>query len=396
MDFLPHLAARVIGRPLIIQQAKMDAILSVVGERIGIEVSGAGAPDFESMQGDFSIQQLPGGIAVIPIHGTLAKRVGGIEAASGLVSYAQIENAVLDAVTDPAVRGVMLSVDSPGGEVGDGFDVAETIRNAGTIKPIWAVANDAYSGGYLLASTASRIFIPQAAGVGSVGVIAVHVDTSVADAKAGHTYTTIFAGARKADYSQHDPLTSDAHAVIQGEVDRLYSLFVRTVAANRRMSEEAVRATEAGVFFGQDAVSIGFADQVGTMRDAVSAMLNFLDENRMINQPVPKASKRMENEKVSSNTEDGSEATPDMAKLARDRAVEISQLCAIAGQDQRIAGYLADGKSVDEVRNELLALRASASTVEIIAHIERGTTDPGTSPLVQAARQYATKMGGAK
>ncbi len=63
----------------------------------------------------------PNGIAIVPIVGTLVKRAGAVEAASGLLSYTAIEEMILDAATDPAVKAILMDIDSPGGEVGGVF-----------------------------------------------------------------------------------------------------------------------------------------------------------------------------------------------------------------------------------------------------------------------------------
>lgn len=62
-------------------------------------------------------------------------RSGYLAAASGLVSYADIGDAIAAAMDDRTVRGVILDVDSPGGEVGGLFDLAEQI---GAIKATMA------------------------------------------------------------------------------------------------------------------------------------------------------------------------------------------------------------------------------------------------------------------
>ncbi|MBF0626106.1 MAG: S49 family peptidase, partial [Magnetococcales bacterium] len=254
-----------------VSPARLEAILSVIGGRIGIEGAGF-APDIPPPAASDGLIITPNGIALVPIHGTLAKRVGAVEAASGLTGYAAVEEMILDAATDPAVRAILLDIDSPGGEVGGVFDLAAMIREARQSKPVWAVADDAFSAAYLLASAAERIYLPQTAGVGSVGVIAVHVDESQRDAQEGRRYTTVFAGARKNDFSSHEPLSGDARNRIQAEVDRLYGMSVATVAANRGMTEEAVRATEAGIYFGANALVAGLADRVGTLRDALAEL----------------------------------------------------------------------------------------------------------------------------
>jgi ClpP class serine protease len=56
----------------------------------------------------------------------------------------------------------------------------------------------------------------------------------------------------------------------------LYGLFVDTVARNRSLSADAIRATEAGLFFGEDAVKVGLADGVGTFESAIQSLANTL------------------------------------------------------------------------------------------------------------------------
>jgi ClpP class serine protease len=58
--------------------------------------------------------------------------------------------------------------------------------------------------------------------VGSIGVVAVHIDESGADEKAGLAWTFVFAGECKIDGNAHEPLSDRARATIQADVDRLY------------------------------------------------------------------------------------------------------------------------------------------------------------------------------
>jgi ClpP class serine protease len=91
-------------------------------------------------------------------------------------------------MADPRVRGVILDVDSSGGEVGGLFDLVDQIGaiKAASQKPLWAVANEgALSAAYAIASTADRLYVTRTGEVGSIGVVAVHVDESGADEQAG-------------------------------------------------------------------------------------------------------------------------------------------------------------------------------------------------------------------
>ena len=176
------------------------------------------------------------------MHGTLVKRTAGLDAASGLTSYADIGVMLESALADPQVAGILLDIDSPGGEASGSFELARRVREAAAVKPIWAIANDsAFSAAYAIASAADRVIISETGGVGSIGVIALHIDQSVKDAHDGYRYTAVTAGSHKNDFSPHEPLSDAAKAELQAEVDRLYGLFVDHVAVMRRLHRGAVR-----------------------------------------------------------------------------------------------------------------------------------------------------------
>jgi ClpP class serine protease len=101
------------------------------------------------------------------------------------------------ALVDASITGILLDIDSPGGEAGGVFELAQRVRAANAVKPVWAVASDsAFSAAYAIASAASRIYVSQTGGVGSIGVIAMHVDQTARDAQDGYRFTAVTAGAR--------------------------------------------------------------------------------------------------------------------------------------------------------------------------------------------------------
>jgi ClpP class serine protease len=194
-----------------------------------------------------------------------------------------------------------LDVDSPGGEVGGLFDLVEriaAIKSAGA-KPLWAVANEtALSAAYAVASAADRIYVTRTGEIGSIGVVAVHIDESRADAKDGLVWSFIFAGDRKVDGNAHEPLSERARSTIQADVDRLYSEFCTLVAANRGLSQSLVQSTEAAIYRGELSVRAGLADRVGTLDLAIAEMVAELDRasargSATIINPVPKRSSSM-------------------------------------------------------------------------------------------------------
>ena len=414
---LPHLAARLYGTPLLLARAKLDVILSVLGERVNWPESELAA----SLPQARARIDAPAGVAVIPVVGSLVRRTMGLEPASGFTSYAEIAGMVDAAISDPSVEGILLDIDSPG----------ERIRAADAVKPIWAVASDAaYSAAYAIGCAASRLVVTRTGGVGSIGVIAMHVDQTARDAQQGYRYTPITAGEQKNDFSPHEKLGPDAHARLQAEVDRLYGLFVTHVAAMRRLDADAVRATEAGIYFGEEAVSVGLVDAVGSLDSVIAEFGSFLVARRARGHAVSSSSRSLATPIASSPStsmeistmshpdttekpltdepakapEPESEtpvtnevpATDAQARPAENgtNALAIAELCQLAGHPELTARFLAEGFSEGQVRKALLASRADSP--EIRSTIAPDASAPQQSqsaanPLMAAVKKLTGK-----
>jgi capsid assembly protease len=423
MTSLVHLASRLYGTPLLIARAKLDTILAVLGPRIGlapVETASIGLalPTAAPMASD-PVPTMPG-IAVIPIHGTLVRRALGLDAMSGLTSYARIAADLDAALASPDVAGILLDIDSPGGEAGGVFELADQIRAASAIKPIWAHAGDsAFSAAYALASAAQRVTLAQTGGVGSIGVIALHIDQSVRNAQNGLSVTALYAGAHKNDATPHAPLTPQATEALQTEIDRLYALFVDHVAAMRGLDADAVRATEAALFFGEDAVTAGLADAVApfdaVLADFATALRGgpspvatgpspasttpFISPTRLALPPPTETS--MTDPTVAAPAQPtpavapaapAPAAVPTVAVTpaastspptadAQSEAVAIAELCLLAGCPERTGEFLAARLSAAQVRQVLL--QARADQVEIASHHVAGNS-PGSMNVANA------------
>jgi len=416
---LIHLASRLFGTPLLIARPKLDVILSVLGPRLGL-------PDTQTkvaLPPTRAAKPIQPGIAVIPVYGTLVKRTLGLEAASGLTSYAQIADDIDVALADPNVDGILLDIDSPGGEASGVFELAEHIRNASEAKPVWAHANDsAFSAAYAIAASANRITLSKTAGVGSIGVIALHVDQSQHDAKEGLTYTAIYAGSHKNDLSPHQPLTESAHDALQSEVDRLYGMFVSQVAEMRSLDPKKVIGTEASLFFGDNAIEAGLADDVGTFEQTLVAFAETLKATKALHSKaraspasqttIPNLhSQKTSQECLMHDTDDtvvADEVTetteptatqPDMsvplktATKQLDTRVEahaIAELCLLAGKPHRTAEFLASGMTQAQVRTTLIEARAQQPEIQSHITTEASTHSQEANNLLMAATQKLT------
>jgi ClpP class serine protease len=166
------------------------------------------------------------GVVIIPVEGLLLQRFEGFGS-----SYERIYGQIKKALNTPDIKHIVLDINSGGGEVNGLFDLVDFIREARNQKPITALINEqAYSAAYLIATSASQIVIPRTGSVGSIGVMVAHLDQSEAEKQQGLTYTEIFAGKHKLDFSPHQPLTDAAKTELQAHVDETYALLIQTLS----------------------------------------------------------------------------------------------------------------------------------------------------------------------
>lgn len=283
-----HLAQSLFNRPLAIHPAKAEMLMAVLAARMGlldvtriVRANGEIA-DLEDpinavddrRNGDRKPYDVIEGIARIDVAGTLVHKLGTMRPYSGMTGYDGIRACFVDAVSDPAIRAIVLHIDSPGGDVAGCFDLVDTIASARGHKPVHAICDEvAFSAAYAIASAADRISVPRTGGAGSIGVIAMVVDVTKWMEREGVTVNVIQFGARKADGQPCVALSAEARARFQADVDTMGELFVATVAPLRKLTPAAVRATEAATYLGADAVRLGLADAVESPAAAFRALI---------------------------------------------------------------------------------------------------------------------------
>ena len=434
MTDLPYLASRLYGTPLLVARPKLEIILGVVARKLAGDTLATPPPANVDTGMTGGLQNLEG-IAVLPVLGTLVRRSSYIGAASGLTSYHDIEAMAEAAFADPQVRAVLLEIDSSGGEAGGVFDLAQRLRALSQTsgKPLWAIADEAaLSAAYAIACAADRLWLTRTAEVGSIGVVAVHVDESVADAKAGMSYTFLHAGAHKVDGHPHAPLPAPVAADIQADIEQLHTQFISLVAGFRRLTPEAIRDTEARVYRGEAALQAGLADQIGTRAEAITALQRQLamSAGRSLrnkaaalsatrttsrSQPFPKEISMNDHNPVTpvddtqENTAPAPSQSPQTPPPLDEAAItaqveqrlrrQLAELTEIAAQAKRLgvtvdpAQALARGVTPDALRQSVLQQAAERDVAQdIVAEApQQPNTKPQSvadSPLVKAAQAY--------
>ena len=272
MTLFATLAPNAANRPLALAAHAAVAGAAVLSQHLALVPGVTAGPPSWPERSARRPYELIGGLAIIPVRGVLVQRAG-LDTDDGITGYDGIRLRFLAALQDDAAAGIVLDVDSPGGEVSGVADLAETIFRARGVKPIWAILNEkGFSAAYFIASAADRVTVPRTGGTGSIGVIAIHMEESRKNAREGIRVNLLTHGARKGDGNPWQRLPSAARRRFQADIDQLGDMFVRTVARNRGLAPRTVSAMEAGCYLGADGVSAGLADQVAAPDRAFSLL----------------------------------------------------------------------------------------------------------------------------
>lgn len=184
-----------------------------------------------------------------------------------------------------SVRGLVLSVDSPGGSVSGGEALHDAVARFAARKPVVVTMGGvAASAGYMISVPAQRIFASQSTLTGSIGVIMQAPDVSGLLERVGVRVDELVSGPMKGQPSVVQPLSPEGRQMLQGVVADLFDQFVTMVADGRHMPVDRVRSLADGrPYTGRQALPLGLIDQIGTERDAVA----WLARKQHLSETVP-------------------------------------------------------------------------------------------------------------
>jgi len=258
-----------------IQRRQLETIISVYRRAIS-----GGDVDFEAIKAEFDTDlenkpqgvQMLGSTAIIPIQGVIAKKMNLFSQISGGASTQLIERDFLQALADPKVNRIILDIDSPGGNVDGVETLVNTIKNARGGKEIIAFIDGlGASAAFWIASAADKIFVSESTTfAGSIGVFQVHIDQSKFLEANGEKHTIIRAGKLKAFPDSTEPLTDSGAELLQNEVNKIFRIFVESVARNRGLSVDTITGLESRILLADEAASVGLIDGVITFQNLIN------------------------------------------------------------------------------------------------------------------------------
>ena len=212
-------------------------------------------------------------IALVVAEGDIIRGDPNDDGGEGLTSYG-FDKLLRDAAADPMVKGILVRIDSPGGEVTASDDMWRQMNLTSRKKPLVISMSDvAASGGYYMAMSGDPIVAYPETETGSIGVVFGKPNLHGLYDKLGITKDSIERG-RNADIdSDYSSLTAEQRALVQRGIDQSYREFVAKVAtARRRAFADIEPVAEGRVWLGSQAKPRGLVDELGGLDTAVTML----------------------------------------------------------------------------------------------------------------------------
>lgn len=234
-------------------------------------------PRIAQMKADLKLKmEISKGIATIPIQGALAYNPDICEMFfDGVEDSRAVTQMLNEAADNDDVKGVLIRMDTPGGMLLGGPEMADAVSRIKASKPVVThIGGLGASLGYMIASQSSAIVANRSAIVGSIGVIASVTDYTGMLDKYGvkFEYFTNKEAKFKGVGAMGKPLTDDQRGNIQEGVDSAFQLFKGMVSACRPNVPDS--AMQGQTFRGSDAQKLGLVDMCGDEQCALGVLMS--------------------------------------------------------------------------------------------------------------------------
>ena len=215
-------------------------------------------------------------IAVIHVEGAIV--TGGIDfntAGSGGI----VKN-INKARDDESVKGIILRVNSPGGDVYASSMITNALEEfQSTGRPVYTSMGDiAASGGVWVTTTSEEIWAEDTTLTGSIGVYSIIPDVSPLENWAGINYDGVSMTKAGDIYDLSRGMNEELNKQFRENTENFYREFVTKVADNREMEySEVLKFAGGRIWRGDTALELGLVDKLGSLDDAIDSMVTKLE-----------------------------------------------------------------------------------------------------------------------
>lgn len=210
-------------------------------------------------------------IALLQRNIPVGEKVALVRIEGPIIDSKNTIDEIKDYTKDSSIKAIILRIDSPGGAVAPSQEIYEEVRKAATKKPIVvSMGSVAASGGYYIASPATRIIANPGTLTGSIGVIMEIPNIEGLMNKVGIKTEVIKSGRHKDIASVFRGRSKEEREILQAVLNDVHEQFITAVAEGRKMLPDDVRKVADGrIFTGKQALKIGLVDELGNLEDAI-------------------------------------------------------------------------------------------------------------------------------
>jgi len=207
-------------------------------------------------------------IKVIPIKGVISS--SDSTQFRSVANSGNIIKELAKAERDSSVKGVILEINSPGGEVVASKHIADAVK--ASKKPVVAlIGSVGASGAYWIASASDVIIADPLSTTGSIGVFASYIDFAGVMDDYGVNYNQLVSGKYKDVGSPFKKLEKKEKDLLQSKLDKIHDYFIEDISRNRNISKSKVKNVADGFFMlGMEAKDAGLVDHLGDIRMALN------------------------------------------------------------------------------------------------------------------------------
>ena len=216
-----------------------------------------------------------GDVTVVPVQGTLAYNPDAFEMLyDGVEDSRNVVGMLQQCAADPKTKGVLLRMDTPGGMLLGGPEIADGVDQCRAMgKPVVThIGGLGCSLGYMVAARSNEIVSSRSAISGSIGVISSVTDYSGMLEKMGvkFEYFTNAEAKFKGAGAVGTSLSDDQRKQIQAIVDSAFLLFKDSVLSAR--PQVKAEAMQGQTYRGKEAKAVGLVDCIGDENFALGVL----------------------------------------------------------------------------------------------------------------------------
>lgn len=213
-------------------------------------------------------------VAFVVAQGNIVRGKSGGFTEASMIASESIAETLRSVAKDDDIKGVVVRIDSPGGDAIASDEILEVMREVSAKKPVViSMADYAASGGYYMSMTGDPIVAYPSTLTGSIGVVFTKPVLKGLYDNIGITKDALNRGKNSAFLSDYVALDPPARAHLKSLIDSMYSSFLDEVSTGRKKPrEEIAPLAEGRVWLGSQALDNGLVDELGGIDVALATL----------------------------------------------------------------------------------------------------------------------------